>query len=186
MGGGQTLNIWISNPDKFGYIGVFSSGIFGIAGGGRPGAVAPPTPSFEEQHQQTLDDTATKKDLKLIWFAIGKEDRGLENSHRTADLLKKHGFDVAFQESSGGHIWINWRNYLNEFAPLLFQVASPAPPSRRLDDGASSATLKRACLPPPAPAERSLGSYKLLAQRSDHCFAILSRHWSEKPEIAGQ
>jgi enterochelin esterase-like enzyme len=118
MGGGQTLNIWISNPDKFGYVGVFSSGIFG--GGGRPGVAAAP-PSFEEQHQQTLDDQATKKDLKLIWFAIGKEDRGLENSHRTADLLKKHGFDVAFQESSGGHIWINWRNYLNEFAPLLFQ-----------------------------------------------------------------
>jgi enterochelin esterase family protein len=120
MGGGQTLNLWISNPDKFGYIGVFSSGIFGITGG-RPGGAATPAPSFEEQHQKALDDPATKKDLKLIWFATGKDDRLLETSRRTVDLLKKHGYDVSFEESSGGHIWINWRNYLNEFAPLLFQ-----------------------------------------------------------------
>ena len=38
MGGGQSLNIAISHLDKFGYLGVFSAGIFGIAGGGRPGA----------------------------------------------------------------------------------------------------------------------------------------------------
>src|SRR5213594_2723954 len=32
MGGGQTLNIGIPNLDKFAYLGVFSSGIFGITG----------------------------------------------------------------------------------------------------------------------------------------------------------
>ena len=37
MGGGQSLNIAIANLDKFGYLGVFSAGIFGIAGRGRPG-----------------------------------------------------------------------------------------------------------------------------------------------------
>ena len=41
MGGGQTLNIAIAHLDKFGYIGVFSSGLFGIAGPRRPGAEAP-------------------------------------------------------------------------------------------------------------------------------------------------
>ncbi len=35
MGGGQTLNIGIPNLDKFAYLGVFSSGVFGITGGGR-------------------------------------------------------------------------------------------------------------------------------------------------------
>jgi enterochelin esterase family protein len=39
----------------------------------------------------------------------------------TVDLLKKHGFDAVFKESPGGHTWINWRNYLNEFAVQLFQ-----------------------------------------------------------------
>ena len=37
MGGGQTLNIGIPQLDKFAYLGVFSSGIFGITGGGPTG-----------------------------------------------------------------------------------------------------------------------------------------------------
>jgi enterochelin esterase family protein len=24
-------------------------------------------------------------------------------------------------ESEGGHTWLNWRDYLSQFAPLLFQ-----------------------------------------------------------------
>ena len=35
-------------------------------------------------------------------------------------MLKKHGFDVVSRDSEGGHTWLNWRDYLNEFAPLLF------------------------------------------------------------------
>ena len=39
----------------------------------------------------------------------------------TVDMLKQHGFDPVLKESPGGHTWVNWRNYLNEFAPMLFQ-----------------------------------------------------------------
>jgi hypothetical protein len=38
----------------------------------------------------------------------------------TQRAVKKHGFDVVSKESAGGHTWINWRDYLSEFAPLLF------------------------------------------------------------------
>jgi enterochelin esterase family protein len=34
--------------------------------------------------------------------------------------VKKHGFTPVFKESDGGHTWINWRDYLAEFAPQLF------------------------------------------------------------------
>jgi hypothetical protein len=61
-----------------------------------------------------------KKELKLLWFATGKEDFLLETSRVTVEMLKKHKFDVIYQESKGGHTWINWRNYLYEFAQLLF------------------------------------------------------------------
>jgi hypothetical protein len=44
-----------------------------------------------------------------------------EVSEKTIDVLKKHGFPVTYEESTGGHTWINWRNYLNVFAPQLFQ-----------------------------------------------------------------
>ncbi len=59
MGGAHTLNIGIPNLEKFGYLGVYSSGIFGI-GGQQPG------PSFEEKHRAILDDAALKPGLKLF------------------------------------------------------------------------------------------------------------------------
>jgi enterochelin esterase-like enzyme len=122
MGGGHTLNIGIPHLDQFAYLGVFSSGVFGITGP-RPGAApaAPAGPSWEEQHKDVLDNAELKKGLKLVWFATGKDDFLVATSRATAEMLKKHGFDVVYQESAGAHTWINWRNYLNEFAPQLFR-----------------------------------------------------------------
>jgi len=37
-------------------------------------------------------------------------------------LLKKHGFNPVFHQSEGGHTWLNWRDYLSEFAPQLFRA----------------------------------------------------------------
>ncbi|NLZ05325.1 MAG: esterase family protein [Phycisphaerae bacterium] len=119
MGGAQTLNLAIPYPDKFAYVGVFSSGIFGIAGGGPGGA--PQGPSWEEQHKDKLDGTALKDGLKLVWFATGKDDFLVQTSRASVEMLKKHGLDVVYKETDGAHTWINWRDYLNEFAPQLFQ-----------------------------------------------------------------
>jgi hypothetical protein len=35
-------------------------------------------------------------------------------------MLRKHRFDVVYKESAGAHTWFNCREYLSEFAPLLF------------------------------------------------------------------
>ncbi|MCI0747448.1 MAG: hypothetical protein L0Y58_18750 [Verrucomicrobia subdivision 3 bacterium] len=120
MGGAQTLNIGIPNLDKFAYLGVFSSGVFGITGRGRDGAT-PTGPSWEEQHKASLDDEKLKKGLKLVWFATGKDDFLVETSRATVEMLKKHGFAVVYNETSGAHTWIVWRDYLNQFAAELFQ-----------------------------------------------------------------
>ena len=45
----------------------------------------------------------------------------ITTTQATVDMLKKHGFTPVFKESPGGHTWINWRNYLHEFVPQLFQ-----------------------------------------------------------------
>ena len=122
MGGSQTLNIAVPHLKKFGYIGVFSSGLIGAYGGGRGGAArASAGPAWEERNKAALDDAKLKKGLKLLWFATGKDDFLIETSRRTVDLLKHHGFDPVFKETPGAHTWLNWRNYLNEFAPQLFQ-----------------------------------------------------------------
>ena len=110
MGGAQTLNLFAAHPGDFSYVGVFSSAvIFGKAS------------DWEKEHAKGLEDADARKELKLLWFATGKGDFLLKQSRETVELFKKHGFSPVFKETSGGHTWINWQKYLNEFAPQLFQ-----------------------------------------------------------------
>ena len=83
---------------------------------------APPLAAdWAQQNAATLDNAEFRKGLKLLWFSTGKDDGLITTSNATVDLLKKHGLNATFKESPGGHTWINWRNYLNEFVPQLFQ-----------------------------------------------------------------
>ncbi|MBN1997659.1 esterase [candidate division KSB1 bacterium] len=121
MGGAHTLDIAFSDLASYGFIGVYSSGIFGITGG-RPGAPEQdPGPSWEESHLETLEYAELKDGLEYFWFATGSDDFLVETSKATVEMFKKHKFDVIYKESSGGHTWINWREYLQEFTPHLFQ-----------------------------------------------------------------
>lgn len=115
MGGAQTLNIGIPNLDEFGYIGVFSSGIFGINDSDAE------SPTYEEINADVLNDDSLKDGLELFWFATGKDDFLLETSRATVDTFKEYGFDVVYEETEGGHTWSVWREYLIEFAPMLFR-----------------------------------------------------------------
>jgi enterochelin esterase-like enzyme len=127
MGGAHTLTLLVSHTDKFGYVGVFSSGIFELMGRRGITANSDSSQTWQERHAESLKNTESKKGLELLWFATGKEDFLIETTHRTVDMLRKHGFRVFFKETEGGHTWINWRNYLNEFAPQLFK---PVPPEK--------------------------------------------------------
>ena len=127
MGGSQTLNIGIPHLDKFAYVGVYSSGLLGGGGRGRgapPAADAPPPPPFgaawEQQNLAALDNPATKKGLKMFWFATGVDDGLITTTRSTVDLFKKHGFAPVMKETPGGHTWLVWRAYLIEFVPQLF------------------------------------------------------------------
>ena len=123
MGGSQTLNIAIPHLSKFAYVGVYSSGVVGgLPRPAAPGApAAPPRANWEEDHKTALDDAAARKGLKLFWFATGKDDRVLASTQKTVEMFQKHGFSPVMHETSGGHTWLNWRDYLNEFTPKLFQ-----------------------------------------------------------------
>jgi len=152
MGGSQTLQVAIPQLEKFGYIGVYSSGLLGAfpgmtGPGGRgaapaaapgaapaaPPAAASPTPAppaaqrapsaeeWEQTNAAKLDDANLKKGLRLFWFATGKDDGLITTTKATVALFEKHGFKPIFKESPGAHTWLNWRAYLTEFAPLLFQ-----------------------------------------------------------------
>ena len=111
MGGAHTLEIAMQDLREYAYIGVYSSGVFGVT----------QDSSWEERYRQVLDDGALKRGLTLVWFSTGKDDFLLETTTATVALLERHGFDVEYHESAGGHTWINWREYLANFAPRLFK-----------------------------------------------------------------
>jgi enterochelin esterase family protein len=111
MGGAQTLDIAFGDLSKYAYVGVFSSGVFNV----RDSA------EWETKHRAQLDDATLKRGLSLVWFSTGKDDFLVDTTVATVDLLKKHGFSVTYEPSSGAHTWINWREYLNKFAPQLFR-----------------------------------------------------------------
>jgi enterochelin esterase-like enzyme len=120
MGGNQTLNIAIPQLERFGYVGVFSSGI--ISGrGGATTAGARFGDVWETRNLAALDNSGAKRGLKLLWFSTGKDDFLIDTTRQTVKLLETHGFKPVFVESEGAHTWLNWRNYLVEFAPQLFQ-----------------------------------------------------------------
>ena len=112
MGGAHTLMIGMADLQDYGYLGVFSSGVFGIERG---------SDRWEEQYAEALADLEARKGLELFWFATGKDDFLLKTTEATVGLLKKHGYDVVYRETQGGHTWLNWRDYLVEFVPQLFQ-----------------------------------------------------------------
>ncbi len=76
---------------------------------------------WEKLHKEGLDDADARKGLKLLWFATGKDDFLMNRTRETVELFKKHEFSPVFKESTGGHTWINWQKYLDEFAPQLFR-----------------------------------------------------------------
>jgi enterochelin esterase-like enzyme len=110
MGGAQTLNLAIAKPKDFAFVGVFSSGLlFGKAA------------KSEKAIQEGIGAAEVRKGLKLLWFATGSEDFLLKQTRDTVELFKKSGTNPIFRETAGGHTWINWQLYLNEFAPQLFR-----------------------------------------------------------------
>ena len=109
MGGVQTLNIALTQPGFFSYIGVFSSGWFPAVLG-----------QFEQTNLAALQ-SPDKKAVKLFWFGAGKYDIAMPNTGPSIDLVKKYGYTPEFHPSDGFHAWNNWRDYLHEFAPRLFQ-----------------------------------------------------------------
>jgi enterochelin esterase-like enzyme len=79
MGGAQTLDIAFGDLASYGYVGVFSSGVFSIANDA----------SWESAHGAQLDDAAAKRGLGLVWFSTGKDDFLLDTTKATVAMLKK-------------------------------------------------------------------------------------------------
>ncbi len=106
----QTLNFGPTHPDTFAYIGVFIGGLENCE-------------QFEKKHRAVLNDLGTKKKLKLLWVANGKNDIKYESCQDTLGLFDKYKIQYVYMEGKGVHGWETARNDLFVFAPLLFRDA---------------------------------------------------------------
>ena len=111
MGGLQALDIALDDSADFAFVGVFSSGWF-------------PNSQKDEEETDVAQYRASGKPFRLFWVNAGQYDIALQNSDATVAILKKSGINVEQHQSHGFHAWNNWRDYLNEFAPLLFKQST--------------------------------------------------------------
>lgn len=112
MGGFHSLHVSRLYPELFDYIGLFSAAI--MPGG--QNASSPVYADFDATLRRQFTDTP-----RLYWIAIGEKDFLYAQNADFRALLDKNGYHYTYRESPDGHIWKNWRIYLNEFLPLLFK-----------------------------------------------------------------
>lgn len=107
MGGKQSLQLALSQPEKFAWVGCFSSGKQSLAnyeaGAFRP-AMAPGAPP-----------------LRLVWLGSGRGDLHFDKGKRVAQNLTADGLPVSWHEYDGRHTWRVWRSCLSDFAQRVFQ-----------------------------------------------------------------
>ncbi|PZX54811.1 esterase [Algoriphagus chordae] len=107
MGGAHTITASTEYPGTFGYIGVFSSGIF--------------DPNADMAELEKKFTALKASGVTKYWVACGKDDFLMEANKRLLAVLDKTAFEHEYHESEGGHTWANWRDYLVIFAPQLFK-----------------------------------------------------------------
>jgi enterochelin esterase family protein len=112
MGGGQTLRTVATHPDQFAYVAVWSMGV-------NPATTA----DFETRNAAFLNAAEKiNKQIKLFSISCGEKDTlAFAGSKNLAEILKKRNIKHEMHITPGGHTWINWRQYLNAFAPQLFR-----------------------------------------------------------------
>ena len=100
MGGGHTISASILYPELFDYICPLSA-----AGSATPEQIA----------------TLKKAGVKLYFLACGNTDFLFKGSEEMHAKLSEQGLQHEYFVSEGGHVWSNWRLYLNTFAQKLFK-----------------------------------------------------------------
>ncbi|MGM9761554.1 MAG: alpha/beta hydrolase [Candidatus Cryptobacteroides sp.] len=100
MGGGHTISASTLYPQLFDYICPLSA-----------------TGNMTVEQAQALK----KAGVKLYWIGCGREDFLFEGSNRLDATLTEAGLEHTYYLNGGGHVWFNWRQYLNIFAQLLFK-----------------------------------------------------------------
>jgi len=108
VGGGQTLNIGLTNADKFAFVCSY----------------APYTATEEYKKNFTTwspDAAAMNKKLSLFTISVGTEDFLFEPVKQNMAFFKEKGLNVKSYIVPGGHTWMNCKQYLATTLQEIFK-----------------------------------------------------------------
>lgn len=103
MGGGQALNFGLTHPERFAWVGGFSSA---------PNTRAP---------AELLPDANAARPFRLLWLSCGSQDGLLRVSQGVHARLQALGVPHVWHVPAHGHDAAQWRQDLYYFAQRLFQ-----------------------------------------------------------------
>ena len=112
MGGFHTLMISANYPTYFDYVGLFSAGV-------DFSTVDLTIPVYADLDKKL--DALNKTGFKLYWIGIGNEDFLYDANRQLCRRMDVIKLKYTYHESSRGHLWCNWRQYLLMFAPQLLK-----------------------------------------------------------------
>jgi enterochelin esterase-like enzyme len=102
MGGGQALTIGLQHLDQFGWVGGFSSALFG-------------------NRDDLIPNADRMKKLRLLWVSCGDTDRLMDGSKSFHTTLAEKKVPHVWHIDSGGHTWPVWKNDLYLLSQKLFR-----------------------------------------------------------------
>lgn len=113
MGGMETLEVVLNNPEMFSYVWVLSS------------SFAPGNKEVYEYERGRLKKEADRynKNFKQFVFTQGgPSDIAYNNCRQTLELFDAAGIKYEYMDVSGGHSWEAWRQNLYDLAQRIFKL----------------------------------------------------------------
>jgi enterochelin esterase family protein len=105
-GGQRALYVGLTHPDKFSWVGSYSS--------------ATPRDLIEPV---LVNAPALNRKLRWLWIGCGKDDPGYKRISDFSTWLDDKGVNHIWRPTDGGHAWTTWRANFIETVPQLFNPA---------------------------------------------------------------
>lgn len=115
VGGLQTIYVSAANPELFDYVGLFSPMFQAAYKHGEYSSLFGMRKLLEMQKKQFAEAP------RLYMIFAGRADVLYGHIEDYRYYLKINGFPFSYQESGGGHNWVNWRKYFDTFVKLQFK-----------------------------------------------------------------
>ena len=125
MGGFHTMHIAALLNQSFEYVGIFSALYVPYISGNRAersleisALVLSDKPAYQQTEALLQQQFANPP--QLYWIACGVDDFLYQDNVAYRKYLDEKQYPYEYHESTGGHSWQNWMDYLTSFAQRLF------------------------------------------------------------------